>query len=77
MQRPLDQSLAKKRLAYMAEPLIMQGCQAQIAFQPKIAPETISGGLKCKIFPGGECPQTPLAGTLRALNYTKNNCMQQ
>ena len=36
-------------------------------FHPKNTPETISEGQKSKIFLGGACPQTPLAGALRAL----------
>jgi len=38
-------------------------------FHPKIAPETISKGLK-SIFQWGVMPRTPLAGTLHKIYYT-------
>jgi len=39
-------------------------------FHPTIAPETISKGLKSKIFQWGVMPRTPLAGTLHKIYYT-------
>ena len=43
-----------------ATPLIMrEASSTNSSISTQIAPETISGGLKCKTFLGEECPQTP------------------